>query len=158
MLGPEEGRAGAVLDDDQESDVAGPGDDPGDGAGGAVAGGAEALRSERGDQTGLPVHAAHQLVQNRRPGGALVATPALLGDQGVDAAQGLELVEDDPPSGVDEVPPPGVRRVAVASDPLRGAAAAGGQSAGEPSGDVSPDGALAWAVLDLPRRAAPWRP
>jgi hypothetical protein len=97
-------------------------------------------------------------VQDRRPGGALIGAPVLLGDEGVDAAQGLELVEDDPPSGVDEVPPPGVRRVAVAGDPLRGAAAAGGQGAGEPSGGVAPDGALAGSVLGLPRGAAPWRP
>ena len=69
VVGAEELGAGGVFDDDDESDVAGPGDDPGDGAGGAGAGVAEALRGERGDQAGVPVHGAHQLAQDRGPGG-----------------------------------------------------------------------------------------
>ncbi|MDN5917745.1 MAG: hypothetical protein L0I76_22050 [Pseudonocardia sp.] len=100
----------------------------------------------------------HQLVQDPRPGGALVGAPVLFGDERVDEGQGLDLVDDGPPAIVDEVPPPGVRGVAVAGDPVRGATSAVGEGAGEPAGSVAPQGALAGPVLGLPRCTASWRP
>src|SRR5689334_7521308 len=141
VVGAEELRAGACFDDDEEADLACPGDDPGDCAGGASARGAQPLGREGGDEPGGPVHRVYEAVQYGDPGGALVRAPVLVVDEAVDDSESLALVSEHAPTVGDEVSPARVRVVAGGGDAGGGAAAAVGHCAGSTAGGVPAQGA-----------------
>ncbi|MGD9526396.1 MAG: hypothetical protein AB7I38_11810 [Dehalococcoidia bacterium] len=129
MVAAEELRAGTGFDDGQEASVAGPGEDPGDSAAGAAASLAETSDRDRRDESRGPVHAAHELVEDRGPCGAPVAAPVLAVDELIDQLKGLALALHDPHAGLEEVAPARMGSERTGGEPLYGAAAAGRQRA-----------------------------
>jgi hypothetical protein len=128
--GVEDFGGGAVFHDDEETDVACPGEDAGDGAGGAVAGVAEAVGGEGGDESGGPVHGVDKAAQDPEPAGAFVGAPVLGVEEILHEAQRFGLVGEDSPSGVDDAPPLGVWLVGGGGKAGGGAAAAVGKYPG----------------------------
>ena len=128
MGGAEEFSGSGVFNDDDKACVASPCEHARDGAGGTITHRTESLGSDGGDQSGGPVHRMDEAAQDTQPAGAFVGAPALGVNEVFHDAEGLDLVGEHSPSGVDEVPPAGVWLEAASGKAGGGAAAAMSQS------------------------------